>query len=48
MSTPKKGEEHSTKLLKSFIQEAEQEMNATLELAVEGEAYNMGFVDIYK
>jgi hypothetical protein len=33
MSTPAKGEENSTELLKIFSQEAEQEMTATLEPA---------------
>jgi len=47
MSTPTKGEEHSTELLKIFIQEAEQEITITLELTEEEEANSMDFVDLY-
>jgi hypothetical protein len=41
-------EEHSTELLRIFSQEVEQEMTAELKPAVEEEADNMDFVDLYK
>jgi hypothetical protein len=43
-----KGEENSIELLKIFSQEAEQEMIAALESAVEGEAANMDFAELYE
>jgi hypothetical protein len=48
MSTPTKGEEHSTKFLKIFSQEAEQDMTAALEPTTEGEADNIDFVELYE
>jgi hypothetical protein len=46
MFSPAEGEEHSTKLLKIFSQEAEQEMTAALEPAAEEEADIIDFVDL--
>jgi hypothetical protein len=48
MPTPTEGEDHSTKLLKCFIQEVEHEMTAALESAAEGEADIMDFADLYE
>jgi hypothetical protein len=41
------GEKHSTKFLKIFIQEVEQEMTATLKPTTEGEVDNMDFTELY-
>jgi hypothetical protein len=46
ISAPTEGEQHSTKLLEIFSQEAEQEMIAELESTTEDEEYNMDFVDL--
>jgi len=41
------GEKNSTKFLKIFIQEVEQEMTATLKPTTEGEVDNMDFTELY-
>jgi hypothetical protein len=48
MSTPTKGDKHSTELLKIFSQEAETEMTATLEPATEREVDNIDLADLYE
>jgi hypothetical protein len=48
MSTPGEGEENSSKLLRIFSQETEQEMTAALKPVEEGEAYIMEFANMYE
>jgi hypothetical protein len=48
MFSPTEGKEHSTKFLKIFIQETEQEMTATLKPTIEGEVDNMDFTELYE
>jgi hypothetical protein len=46
--SPVEGEEHPTKFLKIFSQEAKQEMTAVLESAIEEEANIIDLVDLYE
>jgi hypothetical protein len=48
MSTPREGEENSTEWLKSFSQEAKQEMTTIMKPIAEEEVDNMDFVDLYE